>query len=130
GDRTASPPSFDLDSIQSLPMSEELLAEDWEEFALHDLSQEDVICPDWQQTTPTDRDSGESDPVVTDSEDSSLSSSAELEEVADDWSEESIDLEPDNVVEKYVLEDSVTPDQHSVSQPQEMSLEDGEQNRD
>ncbi|MEQ8975091.1 MAG: hypothetical protein RIE73_32485 [Coleofasciculus sp. C1-SOL-03] len=130
GDRIVPPPNFDLDSIESLPMSEELLAEDWEEFALHDLSQEDVIFPDWQQTTPTDRDSGASDPVVTDSEDSSLSSSAELEEIADDWFEESIDLEPDNVVEEYVLEDSVTPDQQSVSQPQETSLEDGEHNRD
>lgn len=129
-DRTVSPPNFDLDSIQSLPMSEELLAEDWEEFALHDLSQEDVIFPDWQQTTPTDRDSREPNPLVSDSEETTPPPSPELEDVSDDLSEESIDLEQDNVVEEYVLEDSVTPDQHSVSQPQETSLEDGEQNRD
>ncbi|MEQ8997652.1 MAG: hypothetical protein RID53_14255 [Coleofasciculus sp. B1-GNL1-01] len=129
-DRTVSPPNFDLDSIQSLPMSEELLAEDWEEFALHDLSQEDVIFPDWQQTTPTDRDSREPDPLVSDSEKTTPPPSPELDDVYDDLSEESIDLEQDNVVEEYVLEDSVTPDQHSVSQPQETSLEDGEHNRD
>ncbi|MFW5666354.1 MAG: hypothetical protein ACOC2Z_12580 [Coleofasciculus sp.] len=128
-DRTVSPPNFDLDSIQSLPMSEELLAEDWEEFALHDLSQEDVIFPDWQQTTPTDLESREPDPLVSDSEETTAPS-PEWDDVSDDLSEESIDLEQDNVVEEYVLEDSVTPDQHSVSQPQETSLEDGEQNRD
>ncbi|EDX74720.1 hypothetical protein MC7420_6198 [Coleofasciculus chthonoplastes PCC 7420] len=129
-DRTVSPPNFDLDSIQSLPMSEELLAEDWEEFALHDLSQEDVTFPDWQQTSPTDRDSREPDPLVSDSEKTTPPPSPELDDVYDDLSEESIDLEQDNVVKEYVLEDSVTPDQQSVSQPQETSLEDGEQNRD
>ncbi|MFP4122162.1 hypothetical protein [Coleofasciculus sp.] len=128
-DRTVSRPNFDLDSIQSLPMSEELLAEDWEEFALHDLSQEDVIFSDWQQTTPTDRDSRAPDPLVSDSEETTAPS-PELDDVSDNLSEESIDLKQDNVVEKYVWEDSVTPDQHSVSQPQETSLEDGEQNRD
>ncbi|MEQ8465030.1 hypothetical protein [Coleofasciculus sp. E1-EBD-02] len=129
-DRIVPPPNFDLDSIESLPMSEELLAEDWEEFALHDLSQEDVIFPDWQQTTPTDRDFREPDPLVSDSEETTPPPSPELDDVSDDWFEESIDLEQDNVVEEYVLEDSVTPDQQSVSQPQETSLEDGEQNRD
>ncbi|MEQ8385086.1 MAG: hypothetical protein RH949_22260 [Coleofasciculus sp. A1-SPW-01] len=129
-DRTVSPPNFDLDSIQSLPMSEELLAEDWEEFALHDLSQEDVTFPDWQQTSPTDRDSREPDPLVSDLEKTTPPPSPELDDVYDDLSEESIDLEQDNVVKEYVLEDSVTPDQQSVSQPQETSLEDGEQNRD
>lgn len=129
-DRIVSRPNFDLDSIQSLPMSEELLAEDWEEFALHDLSQEDVIFPDWQQTTPTDRDSRAPDPLVSDSEETTPPPSPELDDVSDDLSEESIDLEQDNVVKEYVWEDSVTPDQESVSQPQETSLEDGEQNRD
>ncbi|MEQ9621933.1 hypothetical protein [Coleofasciculus chthonoplastes] len=94
-DRTVSPQNFDLDSIQSLPMSEELLAEDWEEFALHDLSQEDVTFSDWQQTTPTDLESRESDPLGIDSEESSLSLS---EEIADDLSSESIDLDPQNIV--------------------------------
>jgi len=129
-DRTVSPPNFDLDSIQSLPMSEELLAEDWEEFALHDLSQEDVTFSDWQQKTPTDLDSREPDPLVSDSEATTPPPSPELDDVSDDLSEESIDLEQDNVVQEYVLEDSVTPDQESVSQPQETSLEDGEHNRD
>lgn len=129
-DRIVPPPNFDLDSIQSLPMSEELLAEDWEEFALHDLSQEDVTFSEWQQTTPTDLESRESDPLRIDSEETTPPPSPELDDGADNLSEESIDLERDNVVEDYVLEDSVTPDQHSVSQPQETSLEDGEQNRD
>ncbi len=129
-DRIVSRPNFDLDSIQSLPMSEELLAEDWEEFALHDLSQEDVIFPDWQQTTPTDRDSRAPDPLVSDSEETTPPPSPELDDVSDNLSEESIDLEQGNVVKEYVWEDSVTPDQESVSQPQETSLEDGEQNRD
>jgi len=129
-DRTVSPPNFDLDSIQSLPMSEELLAEDWEEFALHDLSQEDVAFSEWQQSIPTDLESHDFDPFVSDSEETTPPPSPELDDVSDDLSEESIDLEQDNVVKEYVLEDSVTPDQHSVSQPQETSLEDGEQNRD
>jgi len=131
-DRTVSPPSFDLDSIESLPMSEELLAEDWEEFALHDLSQEDIAFSEWQQSTPTDLDSHDadpSDPLVSDSEETTPPS-PEWDDVSDDWSEESIDLESEDVVKEYALEDSVTPDQHSVSQPQDTSLEDGEQNRD
>ncbi|MFP5268684.1 hypothetical protein [Coleofasciculus sp.] len=124
-DRIVPPPSFDLDSIQSLPMSEELLAEDWEEFALHDLSQEDVIFPDWLSPTPTDLDSRTPDPLVSDSEDTNPPQSPASEDVADDLSEESIDIGGEDVVKEYVLEDSVTLDQNSMSQPQETSLEDG-----
>lgn len=44
--QTPSVPSF---QHRPLPMSEELLAEDWEEFALHDLANEDTMFPSWQE---------------------------------------------------------------------------------
>ncbi|HBL12162.1 MAG TPA: hypothetical protein DD379_12275 [Cyanobacteria bacterium UBA11162] len=86
-----------------LPMSEELLAEDWEEFALQDLSQGDAMFPRWEggtsELSPQDANQDTSNPEDWESPEDEIShpltsTTLESELVADEVSDDTLDSEP------------------------------------
>ncbi|HAX85743.1 MAG TPA: hypothetical protein DCY91_05600 [Cyanobacteria bacterium UBA11370] len=86
-----------------LPMSEELLAEDWEEFALQDLSQGDAMFPSWEggtsELSPQEANQDTSNPEDWESPEDEIShpltsTTLESELVPDEVSDDTLDSEP------------------------------------
>ncbi|MBE9125630.1 MULTISPECIES: hypothetical protein [unclassified Coleofasciculus] len=96
-------PKPDLVPPPLFPMSEELLAEDWEEFALHDFSDEDLPFSSWEKVAIDELSVNNFDDVANEEEETALPAPEPVESalVADE--------EPENEVEDTGEIDAISP---------------------
>ncbi len=114
---------------QPFPMSEELLAEDWEEFALHDLSHEDTIFPSWESGAILDLSTPEPDPargylsVSRRGEDVEIdpaaAKSAPSDSDVEDFLEEYLDSDIENMLWEGRFEEMIPFDENALSEGEE-----------